>query len=203
MASNAQKQSIQHNIHIFADNKVQDWLKLQQQGLPCHVVSVQNQLVTVAFDINFAPFTLPQVQMPKAQSPYGFEPTQVGDKGYAVPGDFYLGGNSGIGGGTASRYTQANLSNLVFHPMSNKGQAGTNATVQVDQGPDGAAIQSVDGTYSVFITKAGGLVVTVNSVVLCSIHGGNVYLGGDGVAGSYAKVTTSSGPALAVWARFA
>jgi hypothetical protein len=53
-------------------------------------------------------------------SQYGRDPTQVGDKGYGVPGNYYLGGVTGDAGGNTDFYPRGNLTTLSFQPVSHK-----------------------------------------------------------------------------------
>jgi hypothetical protein len=111
------------------------------KGIPCHVVKVDKDIVTVHFDIQNNVWSVPEMKMPVAFSDYVRDPTQVGDKGYASPADFYLGGNSGLGGGVADFSPRGNLTTLVFHPMSKT----TNEPRDYDQltltgGPHGVKI---------------------------------------------------------------
>jgi hypothetical protein len=62
---------------------------------------------------------MPTVKMTQGFSRFGREPTQKGDKGYAVPGGYYMGGVSAYAGGNTSFYPRANLSTLSFQPVAN------------------------------------------------------------------------------------
>ena len=193
-ANNAQKRPFARSIHLFGDNKVQDWLQRLQQPLPCHVDSVDGQIVTVSFDVNSAPYTLPKVQMAKAQSQYALEPTQVGDKGLATYSSLYLGGETGLGGGQADLYERVNLTNLVFLPVSNKSWTTPDGSLYVVQGPNGVLIQSLDGSVKVTVSKTK---ITIDP------GAATVYLGGDGVAGLYDYIQTTGGPSINVKAKHA
>jgi hypothetical protein len=81
-------------------------------------VKVEKDFIWVAFETLNNIFTLPIVKMPQSFSQYAREPTQIGDKGYAVPGDYYQGGVSGDSGGNTDFYPRANLSTLSFQPLS-------------------------------------------------------------------------------------
>ena len=64
-------------------------------------------------------FNMPTVKLPQSFSRFGREATQVGDKGYAVPGNYYLGGNTAFSGGKTNFYPRSNLTTLSFQPLSN------------------------------------------------------------------------------------
>jgi hypothetical protein len=91
------------------------------------------------------PFTLPKLVIPQAFSKYTREPTQVGDKGYAVPSDFSISPTDGVSGGTANMYPRGNLATHVFHPISNKNfdQRDPNQFL-VTGGPSGHKTQTQD-----------------------------------------------------------
>src|SRR6185437_12230915 len=72
-----------------------------------------------AFEVTSS-ITLPNITIPKAESNWIRMPTQVGDKGWTVPADAYLGAISGLGGGTPTLSRPHNLAALVFVPVSNK-----------------------------------------------------------------------------------
>lgn len=83
-------------------------------------------------------------------------PIVVGCKGVVFPADAYLGGVSGIGGGTADLALPANLSALVFFPVGNSGWAASEApTKLVLYGPDGAIIRTADKASSLTVSMDG------------------------------------------------
>jgi hypothetical protein len=155
MAENYAKLAIQKNANQLAINRAQQAIQNTGRALPCRVVKVSGATVTVAFELNSAPWTLPQITIPKAESPWIRMPTQVGDKGITMPGDAYLGGVSGLGGGTATLARPGNLSALVFVPVSNKGSAPIDQNAAQIEGPNGAIVQTADGTSSAVVNTAG------------------------------------------------
>ena len=88
------------------------------KSIPCHVVKVEKDFIHVAFETANGIFTPPTVKIPQSFSRFAREPTQVGDKGYAVPGHYYLGGVSGDAGGNTDFYPRGNLTTLSFQPLS-------------------------------------------------------------------------------------
>ncbi|MHB1659592.1 MAG: hypothetical protein ACYCRF_09835, partial [Acidithiobacillus sp.] len=153
MASNSSKLWLQDSLNRLAIARAQGEIQRQGMALPCHVVAVSGAIVTVQFDV--AGVSLPQVTIPKAESPYFRQPTQIGDKGSTVSCDVYLGGISGLGGGVADMTRRGNLSALWFQPISNSGSPPANQTQAIVQGPGGALIQTVDGTSTVDVTETG------------------------------------------------
>lgn len=171
MATNDLKRALPFTLNDFSGQKTEDRVQILGKALPGHVTAVNGQFVTIAFDIDAAPFTLPQVTMPIHTTVYDWIPVQEGDYGVAVPGDVYLGGVSGVGG-TADLSRRGNLSTLWFHPIASKAwqPPGGDPNKRVVQGPKGAIVQDsggktvvvVDGS-NVTITVPSGKTVTVSS----------------------------------------
>lgn len=118
MASNDRKTHLAVALDNASRSRAGDAIQILGKALPCRITKIEGQIVTVAFEIN-SPFTLPEVRMPIHTSVYDWIPLAVGDKGVAVPTDAYLGGISGLGGGTADLSTRANLATHKFHPVTN------------------------------------------------------------------------------------
>lgn len=114
----AHKFPFQPRIGLWEQRKVIDHLEQQPKSMPCHVVKVDKDFIYVQFETQNNIFTMPTVKIPQSMSPYGREPTQVGDKGYAVPGHYYLGGVTGMAGGNTNFYPRANLTPLSFQHVS-------------------------------------------------------------------------------------
>lgn len=136
------------------------------RALPCRVVSVSGAIVTVAFEVQPSPWPLPQITIPKAESPWIRMPTQVGDYGVTMPADAYLGGISGLGGGVADIASPANLSALVFVPVSNAGSPPVDQNAAQVQGPNGAIIQTTTGTTSSIVVNSSGITLTYGGKVV-------------------------------------
>jgi hypothetical protein len=92
----------------------------QTKSIPCHVTKVDKDFITVAFETQNGLFTPPTVRIPQSMSQYGRDPTQVGDKGFASPSDYYLGGVTGEAGGNTNFYPRGNLTAISFQPVSHK-----------------------------------------------------------------------------------
>jgi hypothetical protein len=114
--------SLKHPFHftmpLWANKKVNTNTEKQAKSIPCHVTKVDKDFITVAFETQNGIFTPPTVKIPQSMSQYGRDPTQVGDKGYAVPGDYYLGGVTGDAGGNTNFYPRGNLTTLSFQHVS-------------------------------------------------------------------------------------
>lgn len=166
MTDNSAKLWFQKNANQLAINRAQQAIENTGRALPCRVTKVTGAIVTVAFEVNSAPLTLPPITIPKAESPWIRMPTQVGDKGVTMPADVYLGGVSGLGGGVASMARPGNLTALVFVPISNSGSPPIDQNAAQVQGPNGAIIQTTDGVPSSVVTNQAGTTITFGEVSL-------------------------------------
>lgn len=160
MADNYDKLWVQKSANQLAINRAQQAIQNTGRALPCHVVAVDGAIVTVAFEVNAAPQSLPNITIPKAESPWIRMPTQIGDKGVTMPADAYLGGVSGLGGGVATLTQRANLTALVFVPVSNASSGPIDPNAAQVQGPNGAIVRTTTGTTSEIVTNQSGTTVT-------------------------------------------
>lgn len=166
MADNYDKLWVQKSANQLAINRAQAAIQKLGRALPCHVVAVNGSIVTVAFDVNAGPQSLPKITIPKAESPWIRMPTQVGDKGVTMPADAYLGGVSGLGGGVATLTQRANLTALVFVPVSNASSGPIDPNAAQVQGPNGAIVRTTQGTTSSVVTNQTGTTITFGAVSL-------------------------------------
>lgn len=148
--SNAQKVPLARAIKQSQQRTIADILQLTGKNLPCSVVSLDGWIVTVKFEIDDPTFTLPQITIPVFSSNYDYLPLQEGDKGLCMSAATYLGGISGLGGGTAGLILLPNLTTLGFVPTGNKEWTGPDdPLVRVIQGPNGVIIQTLDGETTI------------------------------------------------------
>ena len=194
------------------DERTQDKEQISTKALPCTVTKIVGELVTVSIDMK-GNYTIPNITIPQLFSEYFRQPTQVGDKGWAIPADFYLGGQSGQGGGTANFYQRGNLTPLVFAPISQKKfphNTSRDPNSAFVNGPNGVIIQDTGGhcfitltTTTITVTDSYGNSIVMGStgVAVNPASGKKVFLGGDGSTGNYDFVLTPSGPSTNVKAR--
>ena len=145
MNDTSQKLSYITQLHKFTRTKAADNQQNQPKTFQGHVSQIlENDMLEFTLDAT-GPFTLPKLIIPQAFSKYTREPTQVGDKGYAVPNDFSISPTDGVSGGTANMYPRGNLATHVFHPISNKkfDQRDPNQFL-VTGGPSGHKTQTQD-----------------------------------------------------------
>ena len=158
MGDNSQKTPLARTLNRFAEQKVLDRVQQLGKSLPCHVVSVRGAIVTVAFDVT-GPFTLPNVTVPLFGPEYVRYPIKAGDRGVVLAADAYLGGVSGLGGGTADLTQRANLATLVFLPIANASWFTVDPNAVTVYGPDGVVLQTQDGSVKLIVNAAGVSVV--------------------------------------------
>lgn len=142
--------------------------------MPCSVASVTPPgLVTVTFELNTTvdtvALTLPKVTIPVAMWKYARMPVHVGDKGMVMPADASIAGVSGQASGVADLMQRANLTALVFVPVSNTAWPTVDANAVVLSAPNGVVAQDDTGAASIVLTpttitiKIGGVNIMVNS----------------------------------------
>ena len=159
---------LQEDLQAIANRAVHIVMGILGKALPCHITAVNGQIVTVAFDLpQGAPWILPEITLPVASSPYDYEPYQVGDTGFTVPADAYLGGISGLGGGQATWKRPGNLDALVFVPVGKQSFTPANPNARIIQGPDGWIAQTTQGdTPCRIVGNQQGITATYGGTVI-------------------------------------
>lgn len=152
MGSIAVKKQLALTLTQTIRANINDGNLIAGQEWPCHVVSVDGAIVTVAFDMD-TPQTLPQVTCAVAESFYVLLPIQVGDKGMVVSASARLGGVTGLGAGLAPTIGTTNLGGLVFVPLGHKSWTLPDANAVIVQGPNGVIARTIDGTATVTINE--------------------------------------------------
>lgn len=160
MTDDHSKLWFQSLLNQTAMARAQQAIKNLGRALPCVVTAVNGALVTVKFQVDTSPWTLPPITIPKAESNWVRMATQVGDLGVTAPSDVYLGGISGIGGGTADMRPRGNLSALYFVPISNASSGPVDQNASQIQGPNGVILQTTEGTTSSVVTNQEGTTIT-------------------------------------------
>jgi hypothetical protein len=113
------KNPFQYRMNAWSHRQINSGREQEPKSMPCHVTKIEKDFVHVAFETKNSVFTPPVMKMTQAFSRFGREPTQKGDKGMAVPGDYYMGGITQFAGGGTNFYPRGNLSSLSFNPASN------------------------------------------------------------------------------------
>ena len=118
-SDNATTLWLQSDLNRQAYNKAAQAIAATGRALPCTVVAVNGSLVTVKFEVSSAPWTLPNLTLPKGESQWLRAPVQVGDVGMTLPADTFLGGVTGLGAGVADLTKDyGNLATLVWVPVA-------------------------------------------------------------------------------------
>ena len=145
---------LSQSLNQTAINRVKEGIGKLGSALPCRVTNVSGSFVTVAFEVNSAPFVLPEITIPKAEGQWIRSPTQVGDFGLTVPADVHLSGIS-EGGATVGLQQPGNLSGLVWVPVAATAFSTVNTNAAYVSGPEGALITTEDGSASIIVGPTG------------------------------------------------
>lgn len=179
--SNGQKIPFLKSLNNAIHTATEDRAAIEGRSLPCHVVGVSGQIVTVQFDMLPDGVQYPQVTIPIASFEYIRYPIQKGDKGVTVAADVSLRGISGLGTGIANRSLTLSLVPLFFVPLSNNGWTKEDPNKIVLYGPDGAILKTADGASSITVEpgkiteKADAIYLTAKDIYL---GGGIIHLNG-------------------------
>ncbi|HDX9293770.1 TPA: phage baseplate protein [Escherichia coli] len=149
--SNAQKLPFLRTLSEMMTSSGNQQAELKGRELPCHVVDVSGQIVTVQFDMLPEGINFPQITIPVATFPYIRYPIQPGDRGVTIAADVSLRGVSGLGTGMATLSYSMSLTPLFFVPLANKDWSDEDPQKIVLYGPDGAILKTEDGSSSVTV----------------------------------------------------
>lgn len=178
MSDNSRKTPLASSLNRFARKTINDAYQLTGKALPASIVSADQGIVTVKFEVTAGSTPLPNVTIAIAESQYNRLPLQPGDNGVVVPADVLLGGITGLGSGTPSLYSQAaNLGALVFLPTANAGWADVDGTKTFTAGPNGAIIQDLSGAAIINVDKTNGIKLSFGGHSI-EIKSDNVYIDG-------------------------
>ncbi len=155
MDHDADKLWLQQSLNQVAVARAADAIQKLGSALPCRVVEVTGSLVTVAFEVDSAPWVLPQITIPKLESQWIRTPTQIGDFGLTIPADAFLSNVSGGGGGLPGLQQPGNLGALAWLPVASSGFPGVNINAAYVAGPQGAVIGTSDGNTVITANEAG------------------------------------------------
>ncbi len=121
-SSNSQKTPFARSMERWNQQKVLDAYTQVGYALPATVTAVSGSIVTVKFDLDTTPWTLPTITVPMVTPQYIRPPIQVGELGGVIPFDALMGNISGLGSATppSINFPPSNLGALVWVPVSNK-----------------------------------------------------------------------------------
>jgi len=170
VSENGQTTPLARTLTEFVQNEIARQIQLRGYSLPVSIVEVEGAFVTVKFEVQSPDFTFPNIKVPQAISRYARPPTQIGDKGFVVSADVYLGGVTGLGGGYANfDRLDSNLSTLVYVPLSNTSWPSVDQNAYNITAPNGAVIKDDSGTCQISLTSSSiTLRCGSNSIVIDS-----------------------------------
>lgn len=172
--SNAQKFPFIKALNNVIQTGADDRTAISGRSLPCHVVAVSGQIVTVQFDMLPDGVNYPQITIPVATFPYIRYPIQQGDRGVTVAAEVSLRGVSGLGTGMADRAFSSSLTPLFFVPLANAGWSEQDKNKIVLYGPDGAILKT-EGADSSITVEPGKITEKAEAI---HIEAANIYLKG-------------------------
>lgn len=176
--SSGQKTPLGQSLNRFAENKIASAINLMGKSLPCSVLSISGQIVTVKFEVQSG-FTLPHVRVPVMTSEYIRLPIQIGCKGIVRPVDCMINNITGLGSNNApDLINPGNLSSLVFEPVANASWSTVPNNQTVIYGPNGVILANSNMTVKIDLTSTG-VSVTLPSGGVLNVTGGNVVAGND------------------------
>lgn len=165
--NNASKLWVQKTLNQAMIARAAAAIQSTGRALPCRVTAVNGATVTVSFQTNNAGYVLPRITIPKAESNWIRNPTQIGDAGITVPADTHIGIISGLGATIPNMANKpGNLSALVFMPVSDSRSPPPDPDAALVSGPNGAIIKTTTGTASSVVTNQSGTVVTFGTVTI-------------------------------------
>ncbi|WP_158781583.1 hypothetical protein [Pantoea sp. BAV 3049] len=199
------KMNFGSNMNRFAENKIAESQLMSGKVLPASVVKQSGKMVTVSILLRDIPYTIPHLTVPLFGPEYTRYPMQPGDKGIVIPADTYLGGVSGLGGGTADLTPPANLSALTFLPISNTEWQDVDPEVLTFYGPEGVTLRDAGSNTtfllapeSVAIVTPGQFKVSVGETVFTLTPDGWSLVGQNGVL-TDSEASTSPAIMLQGW----
>ena len=154
-----QRLNFAKSMNNFAEEKIAEAMQLVGKVLPATIVQQSGKMVTVSFSLTKIPFTLPQVTIPLFGPQYVRYPMQPGDRGIVIPADTYIGGMSGLGGGVADLTQPANLSALVYLPISHTEWQDVDGQVVTVYGPDGVTLRD-SNSNTTFLLKPDSIAIS-------------------------------------------
>lgn len=141
--SNTQKYPPLKALTEMVNNLIEDRLDIKGKQLPCYVTDVDNQFVTVHFDMLPDGIVYPEITIPIMGWEYIRIPIQKGDKGVTLAADVSL-RNISKQVGVANRSILPSLTPLFFVPIANTQWSKEDGKKVVIVGPEGAIIKTKD-----------------------------------------------------------
>ena len=182
MGGNYRRTPIGASLPRIARETADTQLQKTAKALPCTVVSVNGQFVTVKFEVDAGPFTLQNITIPINTSKYDWIPVQSGDTGYTQPANVALANISGVTTSIPALVQSGNLTGLAFQPAARKQFTAVNSNQRVVQGPAGARVQTLDGAVIIEVGETVAT-ITIGSLVFTATGSGVAIVGNLTVTG--------------------
>ena len=171
MSNNIHKTPLAFSLPKMAYGRADRRLSQLGKALPAHVVSNNNSMVTVQFDVAGTDYAnLPQVTIPLYGCEYIRYPIVSGCKGVVFSADVRIGITTGLGNHVYDFTQPGNLTSLYFMPMANTAWSETdNPNAVVIYGPDGVVMRDTGNTANMTILPgsisltAGGHSIVISS----------------------------------------
>ena len=150
MASNAQKINFGIRDKLTGSGQSKDRDHNIPKQLPVSIKKIgddgTNAILTLKFETQNMPFSLPEVTIPVTGPEYIRYPWQEGDKGFVTAADANMGGISALGPSGPANFSQPfNLSSLVFTPAGSKKWTKTDdKTALVNYGKTGTVNRDIN-----------------------------------------------------------
>jgi len=174
MVDYTRKQPFTQNLLGAVDWRIKTAMSQNGYKLPCSVVSAQNNVVTIKFEMDVGiPMVLPDITIPVFGPEYIRYPLKNGDLGFTISADVYLGAISQIGGGSAPNMSNyGNLSSvLVFMPISStKWSVVSDPNSLILYGPNGVIIRDVESKSVVTINKDSGITLQASDSTVVTVN---------------------------------
>lgn len=151
------KTPLNRNLNDWATKRIQDAIQTNGGAIPCSVVTPMGPTVLVNFDVNGAPFVLPNVEVSVSMFQYARPPIQAGDMGEVIWSAVPNGAVTGLGSGTPGLLARGgNLSSLIFVPVGNKGwSASDDPNAYVIYGPTGVILRTSSSSQKLTLNASG------------------------------------------------
>jgi hypothetical protein len=167
---------VAQNLATAIDWRIKTLTQLQGWELPCTVVAVDDSkgFVTVNFEVQNTPFTIPQITIPVIGWEYIRLPIQIGDRGITRKIDVEITSISGQGSTPPNISNAGNLTGvLAFAPIMNKEFVNSpDPNAVLIYGPNGVILRTVDGV---------GVVVINTDAIVLNYGGNTIVMNEDGI----------------------
>lgn len=171
--TNSQKYPPLQALAEMQNNLIDNRLAIKGKQLPCYVVDVDNQFVTVHFDMLPDGLVYPEVKIPIMGWEYIRIPVQKGDKGFTLAADASL-RNVSKQGGVSNRSSLPSLTPLVFVPIANTQWSKENGGKVVIIAPTGSIIKTKDGSHVITVDSNKIEVKTPDTSIVSDSSGVNI-----------------------------